>query len=114
MFLNREHLTLVHGYPIDKWERRFGIDRFTAPCYKCDAPCETTIPFVYDELRGLIAPVCACGHPNPPYCIVRVGGDILDHGFLERMFHRMKLREKRLKRPVQKARKPRKSRQSVQ
>jgi hypothetical protein len=31
----------------------------------------TSIPFAQGTLRGLQAPPCICGHPHPPYSMVR-------------------------------------------
>lgn len=74
----RATFLLVLGADPERWARRYGIAPFTHPCAGCGASCTTSIPFAAGDHRGLIAPVCACGHPTPPYALVRAdGGDIL-------------------------------------
>lgn len=65
---------IAHGVDPVEWAARYGLDAFTAECYRCNAPCTTTLPFADGNLRGLVAPVCPCGHPTPPYCLVAIGG----------------------------------------
>lgn len=70
-------LLILNADP-DRWAKRYGIAPFTQPCARCGAPSATSIPFAAGDNRGLIAPVCACKHPTPPYALVRAdGGDIL-------------------------------------
>ena len=54
-----------------RWARRYGIEPFTHPCSECGREMRTSIPSARGQLRGLIAPVCACGNTNTPYCVVR-------------------------------------------
>jgi hypothetical protein len=70
----------VYGVTAEAWSKRYGMVPFTHPCFKCGAPATTTIPFARGTLRGLRAPLCACGHPTPPYVMVRDAkhGDLLD------------------------------------
>lgn len=68
----------VLGADPERWAKRYGIAPFTHPCTGCGAPSTTSIPFASVDHRGLIALVCACKHPTPPYALVRAdGGDIL-------------------------------------
>ncbi len=83
--MNRERFVRILGMSdaeVDRWAKRHGLEPFTHPCYVCDRPCTTSIPFVVQRtgyrLHGLIAPVCECGHPTPPYEIV---GPTLGHLF---------------------------------
>ena len=62
---------MVLGVSAASWTRRFGVEPFTHPCSQCGAPRTTSIPFIQGELRGLAAPVCECGHAQPPYVVVR-------------------------------------------
>lgn len=71
---DRRRFLRIFGIDAKEFARKHGIIPFEADCYRCGAKQEPTIPFAYDEFRGLIAPVCTCGHPTPPYCIVRVDG----------------------------------------
>lgn len=77
--MTRDHFLLVHGQDPDEWAQRYGIEPFTHPCSRCDAPLTTTIPFACGSLRGLLAPVCSCGNELTPYCVVRdpKHGDLL-------------------------------------
>ena len=56
------------------WARRHGIEPAFADCYRCGTELHTCIPFACGEYRGLVAPMCSCGHPTPPYCLVRADG----------------------------------------
>jgi hypothetical protein len=67
---SRSNWLVVHGYDAARWAKRYDIQPFTHPCYKCNAPTTTSIAFASGKCRGLAAPQCACGHPSPPYCIV--------------------------------------------
>lgn len=71
---DRDKFLLLHGACPCKWAKRWGIEPFTTECYRCGAPATSSIPFAAGSLRGLIAPVCTCGHPTPPYCVVRAYG----------------------------------------
>lgn len=62
---------LIYGVTAEAWTKRYGIEAFTHPCYRCGAPCTTSIPFAQGTLRGLQAPPCVCGHEWPPYALVR-------------------------------------------
>jgi hypothetical protein len=74
--LDRSAWLLVHGADPVRWAKRYGIEPFTAPCYGCDAPLTTSIPFACENLRGLVAPACGCGtDARPPYGVVAVDGD---------------------------------------
>jgi len=74
----RSTFLLVLGADPERWAKRYGIAPFTAGCAGCEAPSTTSIPFAAGAHRGLIAPVCTCKHPTPPYALVRAdGGDIL-------------------------------------
>lgn len=77
--MTRDHFLLVHGQDPDEWARRYGIEPFTHPCSRCDAPLTTTVPFACGSLRGLLAPACSCGNTQTPYCVVRdpKHGDLL-------------------------------------
>jgi hypothetical protein len=78
--LDREHF--IHFPFVDpvSWARRYGIEPASADCYRCGAETHTCIAIACGELRGLIAPLCSCGHPNPPYCLVRAnGGCMVDY-----------------------------------
>lgn len=67
---NRKKFLIIHGQDPVAWSKKYDLEPFTHPCYRCKATCSTTLPFASGNLRGLIAPACACGHPNPPYCVV--------------------------------------------
>lgn len=73
---------LIYGISQEAWTKRWGVEPFTIACYACERPITTLIPFVQGTLRGLIAPVCVCGDPFPPYAIVRDPrhGDLLSGG----------------------------------
>jgi hypothetical protein len=62
---------ICYGVDPKRWAKRYDLQPFSFPCYKCGRMGETTIPFVQGTMRGLTAPVCKCGHPTPPYCMVR-------------------------------------------
>lgn len=80
---DRTKFLIVHGVTAEEWSERYGLDPFTHPCCICGAPQTTSLPFAKGQLRGLVAPVCECGHPNPPFCVVRDPkfGDLLERGF---------------------------------
>lgn len=69
--MTRDHFLLVHGQDPDAWARRYDIEPFTHPCWRCGASLTTALPFASGSLRGLVAPACACGNTLTPYCIVR-------------------------------------------
>ena len=72
---NRAKFLIAHGADPVAWARRYDLLPFSHLCGDCGVELETTLPFVAGDLRGLIAPECACGAKNPPYCVVRTGGD---------------------------------------
>lgn len=76
----RNNFLYVYGVSSEQWAKRFGLEPFTYPCSECGIELTTTIPFAYDQLRGLAAPTCACGNEKTPYCLVRDPkfGDLLD------------------------------------
>ena len=65
------HRLICYGVDPKLWAKRYDLEPFSYPCYKCGKMTETTIPFVQGTMRGLVAPICNCGHPTPPYCMVR-------------------------------------------
>lgn len=69
----------VHGVTVEEWTVRYGVEPFSYPCYRCERMCTTTIPFAQGTLRGLQAPLCECGHTQPPFAVVRdpKHGDLL-------------------------------------
>lgn len=69
--LSRRRFLLVRGQTPERWAERYGIEPFTHPCDVCGAALTTSIPFAANTLRGLLAPPCACGNLNTPYCVVR-------------------------------------------
>lgn len=71
-------MLIAHGFNPLRWAKRWGLKPFTYPCFKCGDAATTTIPFACNDLRGLIAPTCRCGHDRPPYCVVRTEGDLLE------------------------------------
>jgi hypothetical protein len=76
---DRSRFLVAHGVDPVQWAARYGLEPFTHPCYRCNEPATTSIPFALATLRGLAAPECACGHPTPPYCVVStVGNDLAD------------------------------------
>lgn len=64
-------LVLHNGDPA-LWARRHGLEPFSHPCRDCGIVLTTTVPFAAGEMRGLVAPRCACGNEGTPYCIVGV------------------------------------------
>lgn len=75
----------VHGVTVEAWTKRWGLQPFSAPCYKCKRTCTTTLPFVQGTLIGLQAPPCECGHPTPPFSLMRNPkyGDLFDGSLAE-------------------------------
>jgi hypothetical protein len=69
--MNRDRFLLVLGANPTAWAARFEIEPFTAACRRCKRALTTSQPFAYGQLRGLLAPPCACGNKNTPYCVVR-------------------------------------------
>ena len=71
-------------YPVgvtqEQWTRRYGVLPFDGSCPRCGQPCTTSRPFASGEIRGLVAPDCACGHTRMPYAVVRDPkyGDLLE------------------------------------
>lgn len=73
MLINRAKILRVLGQDPDRWAARYElIPVVDQPCFKCGQLQTTSIPFAVGRCRGLIAPVCECGHPYPPYCAVGV------------------------------------------
>lgn len=68
--MNRARFLIVHGMDAHRWIRRYGLEPFTVDCSGCGAARTTSIPIAYRQLRGLIAPQCACGSVDRPYCFV--------------------------------------------
>jgi len=101
VFIDRDDINLAHGVSTEKWCKRWDLQPFTCPCSNCGAPRTTTIPFFDDQIRGLIAEFCQCGTKDRPYCIVGVGGDLLDPSFIKGVLDRRHARRKRLKRSGQ-------------
>lgn len=73
---NRSRFKRVFGVDAERWAKRWDLRPFTHPCHECGRDQTASIPFATARLRGLIAPECECGHPNPPYCCVAVDGGI--------------------------------------
>jgi len=71
MLAPRERFLIAHGVTAESWAARYDIEPFAHPCHDCGKPLTTSIPFAVGELRGLLAPACACGNTNTPYCLVR-------------------------------------------
>jgi len=69
--MHRERFLFVHGVGAAQWAARYEIEPSTHPCYDCGEPLTTSIPFAIGQLRGLVAPACACGNKSTPYCVVR-------------------------------------------
>ena len=68
---------------MEQWVDRFEIIPFEYPCADCGSILKTTIPFAYEQFRGLIAPKCErCGNNNTPYCVIRDPkyGDLFSSG----------------------------------
>lgn len=78
--MDRAHFLRVLGADPERWAARWGLLPFRSPCLGCGRIMETTVPFAWRDYRGLIAPSCVCGEPNPPYCVVRDPkvGDLLE------------------------------------
>lgn len=80
----RDKLIFVIGQDVDTWCKRFGLERFTAPCRYCRFERPMTRAFFCGQLRGLAAAdACeGCGDTSarPPYCFVRDTrfGDLFD------------------------------------
>lgn len=62
-------LRMVAGVDPDRWARRHGLEPWSCPCERCGTVLTTTVPFAWGCWRGLVAPLCACGHPRPPFCV---------------------------------------------
>lgn len=62
-------LRLVAGVDPDRWARRHGLEPWSCPCERCGTVLTTTVPFAWGCWRGLVAPLCACGHTRPPFCV---------------------------------------------
>lgn len=66
----RDRFLKIYNQSPDAWSLRYGIEPAEALC-KCGRKFKTSVPFAYEELRGLIAKVCKCGNEDTPYCFVR-------------------------------------------
>ena len=79
MLAARESFLIVHGVTTEQWAKRYDIKPFEHPCDECGARLVTSLPFAVGQLRGLMAPACACGNAQTPYCLVRDAkhGDLL-------------------------------------
>jgi hypothetical protein len=77
--MNRNSFKLVLGQDPKAWMDRYGIQPFTLKC-GCGADMTTSIPAFDGQLRALMAPPCACGNTDTPYCVVRdpKHGDLLE------------------------------------
>lgn len=73
--MDRERFLLVFGVDGQRWAKRYGIEPASAACYHCGEELTTTLPFALGCLRGLVAPKCACGNVNTPYCVVTASPD---------------------------------------
>lgn len=51
------------------WAERHSVEPFSHPCEGCGAERTTTVPFAWGVWRGLVAPLCPCGHPRPIFCV---------------------------------------------
>lgn len=71
MFANRQRWLFVHGVSAEAWAARHDLEPYTRPCSRCGAMLTTIRPFAVGTMRGLAAPVCACGNERTPYCVVR-------------------------------------------
>jgi hypothetical protein len=91
---DRRRWLIAHGADPVMWAKRWGIEPGSAPCYFCKAELSTTIPFAVGHLRGMMAPPCACGNANGPYCVVSADG----RGILESLAPPPKPRAPRSKR----------------
>lgn len=69
--VNRQHFLKILGANPVTWAARYDLEPFRFPCSDCGQLLTTTVPFAYQQLRGLIAPDCSCGNKFPPYCVVR-------------------------------------------
>jgi hypothetical protein len=62
----------VYGACPKRWAKRYGIVPLTRPCYGCDAPRTTDLPFFVGQFRGLASFACAsCGEASMLYALVR-------------------------------------------
>lgn len=82
--MDREHFIHFPFVEPGSWASRHGIEPAFADCYRCGTETHTCIAIAIGDLRGLIAPLCSCGHPNPPYCLVRADGGRMDEWLMER------------------------------
>lgn len=69
--LNRQKFLIIHGIDVEKWAKKHELEQFECPCSQCGQVLKASLPFVYGQLRGLVAPQCDCGNKNTPYCVVR-------------------------------------------
>ena len=77
MTTDRNRFLILHGFNAESFARRHGIEPFSLPCFECGRELRTTLPFICGSLRGLISPICECGHNSPPFCMVRANEDLL-------------------------------------
>ena len=68
---------MVYGANLSTWADRYGLKSFSVRCTVCKSFQIVGIPFIYGELRGLIAKECVCGNPHPYRVVHSDGGDIL-------------------------------------
>lgn len=58
------------GEDAEQWAEKHSVVPFKAPCQECGHELETTVPFAWGNLRGLVAPACSeCGNTITPYCV---------------------------------------------
>lgn len=73
--LNRvRFVRAIQGVDPARWAARWGLIPFDVRC-RCGHPQRTSIPFAVGDVRGLVAPPCACG-ALPPYCAVARDGSL--------------------------------------
>lgn len=70
MLVDRVRVLIPVGTTAEAWAARHDLEQYTRPCSRCGAMLTTSIPFASGQLRGLMAPVCACGNERTPYCVV--------------------------------------------
>lgn len=47
---------------VSAWCATYELEVLTVNCRKCGRPISANMPFWVGTVRGLVAPVCACGH----------------------------------------------------
>jgi hypothetical protein len=68
--MNRNKFFIVHNQDVKDWTTRFSLEPFETKC-TCGRAMKTSIPFAFEEYRGLISEVCFCGNTDTPFCFVR-------------------------------------------